>query len=156
MSSQNLEWKAENISQNLSKFIYLSMHTMPKQWLKLYWKSPQKSILIFVETLKHFSFRATAGTIRSRNFRAYFEGKNVLLRSFNAPINSQFIENVQRKRWTILNIRALHIFAYKLLCLILNLLCSTASKVTLFSMATQQTGPIIRWTNFSKYRVSTG
>jgi len=50
---------------------------------------------------------------------------------------------------------AVHNICYKHLRLILNLLCSTATKVTLYSMATQQTGPKILGTNFSVCRVST-
>ena len=46
----NLKLKAENVALN-SRHSYLSAHIMHQELLKLYWKSPQKSILKFVEAL---------------------------------------------------------------------------------------------------------
>jgi hypothetical protein len=167
MSYQNLQLEPENKPLKRATFIFLSMHIMLQQWLKLCWKrqSPlppsPKAYLYLWKNLNVISFRTTADTLRTLvhihvpvvliakgKISIYVNLTLSLILSFSRPSNErgEIFKTTGKSRF----------FEYKMLCLILNFLCSTAHKVTWHSMVIQQTGPILRWTNYSKYRVSSG
>ena len=110
----------------------INLRTMPQQWLKLYRKCRKES------------FRKTDGTLKSH----YLWRKQLTL--YMHTCLSHVLGNLQNKV-------TVYVFTQNKLCLFPNILCSTAHKFPLRSMAMQKTGTVLDIGKKStNHRVSTG
>lgn len=116
----------------------------PKQHQKICWII--ETLLALQKQPTLYMYTCLSDVLRRKKLSVYVH--------FNALINSQFSNTVKRRGWNLQNKWAVYIFTYNKLCLIINILCSTAKKFTLRSTLMEQTGTVLDGKKLTNHWVS--
>jgi len=116
---------------------------MRLQKLKLYWKNPKIASWSLLKYWNVICFRVAADTLLLHvRVERIAKGNISFYVHYITRINSQISHTVKRKGWNLQNNRAVYIFKYNNLCLIINILCCKAHNFTLRTVLMEHTGTV--------------